>query len=46
MVEEVPEQETPNTGDWFQMGMWLSIAAVLATAIVALVLVQRKRAKN
>lgn len=46
VVEEVPEQETPNTGDWFQMGMWLSIAAVLATAIVALVLVQRKRAKN
>lgn len=43
LVEEIPEDDTPDTGDWFQTGVWISIAAVLAAAIVMLLIVQRKR---
>ena len=43
MVEEIPEDDTPDTGDWFQTTLWISIAAVLAAAIVMLLIVQRKR---
>ena len=43
LVEEIPEDDTPDTGDWFQTGIWISIAAVLAAAILMLLIVQRKR---
>lgn len=43
LVEEVPVDDTPDTGDWFQMGVWASIAAVLAAAIVVVLIAQRKR---
>lgn len=43
LVEEIPEDDTPDTGDWFQMEIWLSIAMVLAAAIVVVLLWQRKR---
>ena len=43
LVEEIPEDDTPDTGDWFQTGVWISIAAVLAAAILMLLIVQRKR---
>ena len=43
LVEEIPEDDTPDTGDWFRTGVWISIAAVLAAAIVLLLIVQRKR---
>ena len=43
LVEEIPEDDTPDTGDWFQTGVWISVAAVLAAAILLLLLVQRKR---
>ena len=42
-IEEIPEDDTPDTGDWFEMNIWISIAAVLAAAIVLLLIVQRKR---
>lgn len=35
--------DTPDTGDWFQMGIWVSIAVLLAAAIVILLIVDRKR---
>ena len=43
LVEEIPEDDTPDTGDWFQTGVWVGIAAVLAAAILMLLIVQRKR---
>jgi len=43
LVEEIPEDDTPDTGDWFQTGVWISVAAVLAAVIVLLLIVQRKR---
>jgi len=43
LVEEIPEDDTPDTGDWFESYIWISIAAVLAAAILMLLIVQRKR---
>lgn len=43
IVEEIPEDDTPDTGDWFQTGMWAGIAAVIAAAIFLLLIVQKKR---
>ncbi len=42
-IEEIPEDDTPDTGDWFEMNIWISIAAVLAAAILMLLFVQRMR---
>ena len=42
LVEEVPEDDTPHTGDDFELGTWL-IAAGLILAAIAVVLVQMKR---
>jgi len=43
LVEEVPVDDTPDTGDWFQTTLWISVAAALAAAILMLLIVQRKR---
>ena len=44
LVEEIPDDDdTPETGDWFQTGMWVGIAAVLIAAIFFLVIIQKKR---
>ena len=43
LVEEIPEDSTPDTGDWFQTNVWIGIAVVLTAAILMLLLVQRKR---
>ncbi len=43
LVEEIPDDDTPHTGDWFQTGVWVGIAILLAMMIVVLILVQRKR---
>ena len=43
LVEEVPEDATPDTGDWFQMSVWVSIAAVLAALIIALLIAKKRR---
>lgn len=42
LVEEVPEDDTPHTGDDFELGTWL-IAAGMILAAIAVVLVQMKR---
>lgn len=44
IVEEVPEDTTPDTGDWFDLTVWVSIAAVLAALIIALLIVKKRRA--
>lgn len=43
MVEEIEDELTPHTGDWYQMGVWLAAAAVLLAVIIVLIAVQRKR---
>ena len=43
LIEEVPVDDTPDTGDWFRMEIWTGVAAVLAAAIFMLLVVQRKR---
>lgn len=43
IVEEITEDDTPETGDWFQMGAWCAAALAIAAAIVILVVFQRKK---
>ncbi len=43
LIEEVPEDDTPDTGDDFQMEIWLGAAAVLASLIFVLLMWRRKR---
>lgn len=43
LIEEVPEDDTPDTGDDFQMEIWLGAAAVLASLIFVLLMRRRKR---
>ena len=43
LVEEIPDDDTPHTGDWFQTGVWVGIAILLAVMIAVLVWIQRKR---
>lgn len=43
LVEEIPDDDTPHTGDWFQTGLWVGIAALLAATIIVLVIAQKKR---
>jgi len=45
LVEEVPVDNTPDTGDWFQMTLWIGVAALLVAAITLLVILQHKRRK-
>lgn len=45
LVEEIPEEDSPETGDWFRMEIWLSAAVVLAAAIL-FVLLRKRRAEN
>ena len=44
LVEEVPDEDTPHTGDDFELGTWL-LAAGMILAAIAVVLVQMKRQK-
>lgn len=43
LVEEIKEEETPKTGDWFQKNLWIGLAAVLAGGIVVLLVLQKRR---
>lgn len=43
MVEEVPEETTPDTGDWFQSEVWLCAIGALAVVLAVLIVVQRRR---
>jgi len=45
IVEEIPEDTTPHTGDWYQSALWLSVAGLLLLAIV-LVLLAKRRARR
>lgn len=43
VVEEIPDAESPHTGDWYQSGTWLALAGTLAAAIVVVLLLMRRR---
>lgn len=45
-VEEIPEDETPETGDWFRMGIWAGAAALIVAAIIVLIIAQRRRSSE
>lgn len=47
-VEEVPNDNTPHTGDWFVTGAWIAAAGalVLAIAVVLVLLMKKRRAAN
>lgn len=42
MVEEIPEDDTPHTGDWFQSEVWLAIICMLIVAATALIVMKRR----
>ncbi|MBR5287839.1 MAG: hypothetical protein IKU34_04505 [Clostridia bacterium] len=47
IVEEVRDIDSPHTGDWYENGVWLAMAGALAVAILAvLVLMRRRRRAN
>lgn len=43
MIEEIPEDDTPDTGDWFEVSLWIGAAAVLMAAIAWIVIAMRRR---
>lgn len=45
IVEEIPDDDSPHTGDWYVSGAWMALAGVLVLAI-ALVLVLMRRRKS
>lgn len=45
LVEEIPDDDTPHTGDDFELSTWL-IAAGMILAAIAVVLMQMKRQKK
>lgn len=42
IVEEIPEDTTPHTGDWYQSALWLALAGLLVLAIVFVLLAKRR----
>ena len=42
LVEEVTDDGTPETGDWFQIGAWAAAAVVLAGLIIVLIARRRR----
>ncbi len=46
IAEEIPDDETPHTGDWFQLGWWLLAAALIVVAIAGVLWAQKRRKAN
>lgn len=43
IAEELPDDDTPDTGDWFSMPVWIGLGVVLAAALVWLLVGWKKR---
>ena len=48
IVEEIPEDDTPHTGDSFELATWVTVGVALSVAImaVALVIIRRRKAQQ
>ena len=44
-VIEIPDDGTPDTGDWFSLPVWIGLGVVLAAALVWLIFGAKKRKK-
>ena len=42
LAEEIPDDDTPQTGDWFQSAAWMGAIAIMATLLI-LLLARRRR---
>ena len=42
LAEEIPADDTPQTGDWFQSAAWMGAIAIMATLLI-LLLARRRR---
>lgn len=45
VVEEIPADDTPQTGDWFQSAAWIGAIAVLAVLLILLLAKKRREAQ-
>ena len=45
LVEEIPVDDTPQTGDWFSLPIWLALAAA-AALVLAVAIVKNRRARK
>lgn len=46
MVEEIAEEEdTPQTGDWFNAAAWIGVAGILLAGLIVLLLIAGKKRK-
>ena len=43
IVEEIPNDGTPDTGDWFESAAWIALAGALVLAIFVVLLLMKKR---
>lgn len=42
LVEEIPEDDTPQTGDWFSLPVWGAAFAAVLLALFAALLIKRR----
>ena len=45
MVEEIAEEDTPQTGDWFNAAAWIGVAGILLAGLIVLLLIAGKKRK-
>ncbi len=45
MVEEIAEEDTPQTGDWFNAAAWIGAAVILLAGLIVLLLIAGKKRK-
>lgn len=45
LVEEIPVDDTPQTGDWFSLPVWGALAAVVLLALAAALVLNRRARK-
>lgn len=46
MMAEMPDDDSPHTGDWFQPALWLGAAAMLICAVMIVLVLQRKKERD
>ena len=46
MVEEVPDDPTPQTGDWYNSALWICLGVALAAALIVVLAAMKRRRKE